>query len=190
MWLQLVKLQNNYAKTNISATFSKSPSGGGAMPRKTARSYSVIGLNASHFALTYNAFFRQKCVIGPAQEERITHKTAFFALYVSVCWTRSTEPAPSRLSPRASKPPEPQNLRAVRAPEPQGPRTPEPQSPSLKTPHPPYTASAPVRHRPGPVSTSGNSSLRAWLLRSAQSWCSSRPAPPAHGRSGPPQSSR
>lgn len=116
MWLQLVKLQNNYAKTNISATFSKSPSGGGAMPRKTARSYSVIGLNASHFSLTYNAFFRQKCVIGPAQEERITHKTAFFALYVSVCWTRPTEPAPSPQSAKPSGPPNPQNLRPPEPP--------------------------------------------------------------------------
>ena len=155
----------------------------------------IFSLSLSHtgtmpplyFALTYNAFFRQKCVIGPAQEERITHKTAFFALYVSVGWTRSTEPAPSPQVHRTSaKPPEPQSLRAAsRAPEPQSPR-----APSLKTPHPPYTASAPVRHRPGPVSTSGNSSPRTWLLRSAKGWCSSRPAPPAHGRCGPPQSSR
>ena len=159
----------------------------------------IFSLSLSHigtmpplyFALTYNAFFRQKCVIGPAQEERITHKTAFFALYVSVCWTRSTEPAPNRQSHRASEPPaEPQNLNAARAPEPQSPRAPEPQSPPLKTPPPPYTASAPVRHRPRRVSTSGNSSPRAWLLRSAQGWCSSRPAPPAHGHSCPPQSSR
>ena len=150
----------------------------------------IFSLSLSHigtmpplyFALTYNAFFRQKCVIGPAQEERITHKTAFFALYVSVCWTIHRTCA-NRQSHRASEPPaEPQNLKA---PEPQSPR-----APSLKTPHPPYTASAPVRHRPGPVSTSGNSSPRAWLLRSAKGWCSSRPAPPARRRSGPPQSSR
>ena len=52
----------------------------------------IFSLSLSHigtmpplyFALTYNAFFQQKCVIGPAQEERITHKTAFFALLVPV----------------------------------------------------------------------------------------------------------